>query len=482
MKLTIIFLALALLIGGAGAVKLNAATQIDWSEWAGGPINITFDTNNIGGKLSGVTNGTAAQDAVTYSQLPYSTGTDILIVSYDASRGKAVSLWANNTLYESGANVTVINSAIAKMHSKKLGGTVKLQSMFYGITSSIQSYSNVCLVGESQAGSGLSGTASPMITYPEKITNEVTVGHVLVANMRIEAYGASNDAISMWATSATGAYKYYYLGFRDLELLTTGTGNLMVFYGLQNIEISGCTFRSAYNGVGILANGNSTAGTQGLFVSNSEFVGLMHGINTASSNRVLTAGFYISHCWFIDGSDSGNALRIVGVNDFNLVDSSIDQYKNPVLIDNCYVVRVSDNYIGDKSTTAKRCAINLASSAGQNSQVMIDANWFVNYNTGRYGIEVPVGNYGQAERLYIRDNEFVGLTTAINYSSPAHSGYSNIGTVGGNTFVVCTTGIYAEGMANTLVSGNNFVTCDTAMNSDHVSSIKVDGNLGLADA
>jgi hypothetical protein len=467
-----LLVALALLLAGAEA-KYSPGLEI--ASGAGITFSGTTPSSTTGVLYSdgdGLKFGDILIGAPSFDITCYHDGSYAYAVSMD---GDKVSL-----ITKSSDNSTAINAAIAEAHGRRNGGTVTLLNLFEDVDSTINMYGDVSLNGLSKRNTGISGSANPLINYPETMTEHKIRDIISVSNMKIEATG-NNNGIKWWSSSIDGTWRNFYTSFKDLDLVSEGSGSIMTFYGIQNVAISGCTFRSGYGATGIRTDGNATAGVQGLMVSDCEFISLLYGIRIASTNNINTAGFFIDHCWFIDGSDSGYAIYAIGVNDINVLSSSIDIQKNSIYIDDCFVVRIKDNYLGDKSTTSGRSAITIKSTTGKPSQLMIDGNWLVGYNTEKVGINVKSTGNGMAERLYIRDNEFSYLTTAINYSCPARDTYSDIGIISGNAFPVCTTGVYGEGLANALITDNNFHGCTTPHNAVFETGIKIKDNINLAD-
>jgi hypothetical protein len=147
MRLTILLIALAILVSCASGAqtKYDPSTQINW-------------TKDIDSKLHGVTNGTAAQDVVTYSQL--------VTVVPGVTVGQAV---YNDFVTDGTSDEDQINAAIDAAGA--VGGRVWLTSPLYGCDGNINIDHDVIVSGGAMHSVHIDSTASTAVSLNSGATD-----------------------------------------------------------------------------------------------------------------------------------------------------------------------------------------------------------------------------------------------------------------------------------------------------------------------
>jgi hypothetical protein len=363
MKFIIILLSLALLISGVGAVKLDASTQIDWSEFAGGPINITYNwTDHVYTQIHDVVNGTAKQDAVTYSQLlqpggnvsysgyvqsgqlaPQTSSRVFLFTVPWLGLQRAVALRADGwPLSISSSNSTAIQAAL------NLGGKVELCNMF-DISTSLQLNHTVVLAGNGPT-TGVRGSVNPLINI-----SEIPSVRWHITEMGINVTG-TNTGVEVWTNSSKAAHAPNMLYWQiDHNVLTSeaGTGTLIHLSALEGIDIShnmlmgpnDARNNPSNTAVGIraeLLNAFSYYGNCGW--ANNYFVSLHHGIYaTGRTDRSVYAyGIRIVDSTFIS-CYYGILLQYIDTP--TIIGCMIDNDELPVKLHGCNSPSIIGSYI-----------------------------------------------------------------------------------------------------------------------------------------
>jgi len=264
MKFAILII-FALLIGSAGAIRLNQVTPSDYDVLNHTIENITINnatltnativgletvtdsdqinwTPGIGAKLTNVTNGTAAQDAVTYSQLVASSSGNVpyQVHDYYIYNGSAIVVKnsANATIYSGSslaAGITAICAATGVGPAKvELGkGNFTIDSMLHFVNKS-----HIRFVGQ---GIGVTTLAAK--------TNLNT--HLVVFdgcnNITVEQFSINGKKANQAVNTSCNIIFNYTRNFvaHDIESYnanTKGIGITGSWYG----EVYSCTFHDNY--------------------------------------------------------------------------------------------------------------------------------------------------------------------------------------------------------------------------------------------
>ena len=269
------------------ALALKAASSDLWTK-----INKSGDTMSgplaMGSqKVTGLLNGTASQDVVTYSQLDQidKPGSFDYIIEYSSARSRAEVSDRTGQLIYYGSNDTAIQTALNR------GGKVVLASYFVGLSTTLIMNKTTHLEGLGYH-TGINSSANPAVQ-----TDANPLHYVHLNDLKIGT-GTANVAFNMTKTATAfpvpqGSFERVW--FYSKPGTTTGAAQWesAVSYG---IVFDDCIFNTSQVGTdavwggisrGINLKGNASAGTTAIEVKSCHFYGLKYPIYALGANAHL---------------------------------------------------------------------------------------------------------------------------------------------------------------------------------------------------
>jgi len=439
-------------------------------------VNISGDT--MDGVLN-VVNGTG-QAAASYAQLQQ-PGSNISYGGYVQSGRIAPTRKAEVFLYTlpwvglqmavamrtdgwpisiSATNSTAIQAAITSIHNSG-GGQVVLASRFTGIATTINSYTDVQLVGYG-ISTGLEGTANPVL----KITGSKSwIRSEILSNMAITAT-ANNDAVKLDHPLCGDLSK--------LNLTVAGNGSCLDIHAWSVSTISGCGFMTQSNnrsGNGLRIRGDATHGAVGVNIVQSSFYYLDKAIWIDTTTAAWTQGLFLSG---ITACGNNYHIWIGQVMDFTCTNSNLDgAVIEAIHIEGGSYFRFSQCWIdADSGSAINATKINSFISVLSINQCAIHAD--------KTALMSAI-SAAEVSHLMVENSLIVGYN-GINVTK----GYCSYMSVIGNNMATCHYGIRVpatNGLAFSVINSNMmWGVAIPIYNTAGIVASRASGNLNLTDA
>lgn len=445
MRLTILLLALAILVGGsmAAQTKLDPSVQINW-------------TKSIGSQIHGVTNGDEAQDVVTYAQL-HADG--ILTVGSDAG--------CDYVTDYSGDQVQLAAALAAGKHVRYVSDL--------NISGQFNVSSGTIFEGDGDskitAADGYSATYMLLVTGSNSTVRNVIIdgnkNNTGYSEWGIVTWGSNNtirdckvENVSNRGMLISGAYNLV----DNCQVLNTGKTNIDYNMGIEilgnyttiaNCKVSRVEWLNNNSG-GFGIYGSTIVG--GLIENNyvteaSDHIFLSGGTGTIISKNQVIGTAYNSSGSIRIGIDLGREVSTR----VKVIDNEVSGMKYGIYSEGCYRCPIRGNTV----TSTEYAIFHYVYSAGGMFGGPIEGNDLYGYGAGS-GIEIyqATDDIDNVKNIPISGNYIEDFLIGIYGNNAATATSWGIG-VSGNTINGCATASIKTtgGATGWNVVGNSLTEC-----------------------
>lgn len=443
-------------------------------------------------KITGVANGTAAQDSVALSQLQQ-PGSNITYDGYVqsgslrpqtkyqifrytlpwTSLGATVALRDDGWPVSIGDNVTVIQAALDAAHAAG-GGQIELCCYFTGIDTTLTQYADSPITGLGDK-TGLEGTANPLLLITRHSPGEsVTV----LSDIRIRTVGASNDGVQSYA----GANN---IVFEDVYFTTDGSsGCILNLTWWNNGKLSHCTFSQEdadYTGEGLKIWGSGSSYCSiNQFIESSTFSYFDKPINVSTDDPNYLTGVFLTDCT-LGWSNYGlyvNGAGSVYV-DHAIIDGAV---MGGIVLENFIDSCITNSWIA--VTPAGGTGIYISTTDAPCYRLRFSGNFLYDYNATPSGWAILVDSASDSNALnsaIINNNMINHWVGGIKFGNSGTADHNNI-TISGNNIETCSySSAFFDNVDWMSWTGGIVGTCGAVQYVD-VTNYKVHAVQGVSDA